>query len=860
MNRVMAITSLLTRQMMADDIFISYARADGMKYAIALADQLTSRGFSCRVDVFETEPSRTLPEQIRRDIRRSYLFVLVSTDAAAASEAVAQEIQEFVKSGRTIVVVGEYRAVAQARWAYLIAGLPVHREPADAVRDGQPAEPVVDVICNAFQFRRRNQRIQSVFWWMVAGMGAVVVGGVIGLATLARQADAARAARDRAGQQAEVSRGEAVRAAQQAQLSQAAAAKGEAAVKTVQAELQHQERRLGEAGAALLRSRQSLEQQQAATARQVLLNEALGTTAALQENRAGKNRHPARDAVAALTTAEVLGRLGRSTEASTVLIENLALLPLLQWRMRHDGGLWATAWSAGDLLATAGNNGQVRLWDPGTGEQRAERQLPGAIGVLKASPNGRMLVAIAGHSTAAAVAYLLNATTLEPIRQTPCARATDRLGWSPRSDRVALVCGGSVVVWSTASGQTLEIAVGQMVTQVQPDAQGVRIAIVTNEGDDMDYRVRFHSLVSGRRLPPDPQACGGDFRRLQFDSTGSRYATGCDLFSTMSRDAAECRVDLCDLVTGKLVTRLPAGQQTQLAFSPDGRLLAQFESGGGTFSFWDAASGRPVHAWALDRTRTWQGTFTPDGHYITAADGPWARVLDVASGDHGAMLPLGKRAQIAGVVRGGRSAVTVVPDTGVIEVWALQQFSPRSISARGATVSAFVFSPDGRQLLTVGRDARASEVDVFELKDWESLQIQGVWDTEEVAVSVPAWAADWVHQRSWSKAKNAVRAVSNDGRLLATGVDNGVKVWDAASGRQLSHVRTYRSPEVVGFSPDNRFVLASSNGVLTAWRWQPGELQQAACEALTKNADSAVWVESAGQGAAWRRLCPAKPS
>ena len=41
-----------------DDIFISYSRADGATYAAGLANELAAHNFSCRFDLWGTEPGK----------------------------------------------------------------------------------------------------------------------------------------------------------------------------------------------------------------------------------------------------------------------------------------------------------------------------------------------------------------------------------------------------------------------------------------------------------------------------------------------------------------------------------------------------------------------------------------------------------------------------------------------------------------------------------------------------------------------------------------------------------------------------------------------------------------------------------
>lgn len=78
------------------------------------------------------------------------------------------------------------------------------------------------------------------------------------------------------------------------------------------------------------------------------------------------------------------------------------------------------------------------------------------------------------------------------------------------------------------------------------------------------------------------------------------------------------------------------------------------------------------------------------------------------------------------------------------------------------------------------------------------------------------------------------QAVTNDGKLIATGGGRTVRVWDAATGKQL-HVLTINqagrsvAPSAVAFSPDGQMLAALGTygqGVLMVWDLQGGQARQ----------------------------------
>ncbi|HSE84740.1 MAG TPA: TIR domain-containing protein [Candidatus Binatia bacterium] len=846
---------MLFQYLFGEDIFISYSRADGMNYAMALADQLTGLGFTCRVDIYETEPSVELPARLKRDLLRSYMLVVVGTEGAAASVAVDQEIQEFLTTGRTVILVGCGDSVTRARWASRLAGLPEHRDSRDAMANGQPSAAIVNVIRNSFKYRRRNQRIRTIFWATAAGVLILGLAGVVGLGTIAKQVRRAVAERDAAQRKAE--EGKAALERNNTELSQ------------VRANVIVQENKLRGASAALERTESDLRKRQAALDGQVQLNEALRLTAALQERSNAGNFQPPRDALDALEAAWNFQRHGRQSEAASVLIESVSLLPKLRHVMRHESGVISHAWTAGGMLATGGRDGRVRLWNAVKGIQLSEMTMPGPVWVMKSSPDGKYVLAITGPNKAQATAHLLEALTLKPISTTICANPTDRLAWAPRGDKVALTCGTTAHVWEIHTGQVVKVSIGEYISQLQPNESGDRLAVVVNVGEDMDYKLKLYSLPDGK-LDQRTQSCGlGGSRHFALQPAGRRFASSCDFMSTSARNAEQCHVELCDLTSGQLIARLPVQQRAHVFFDSQGQLLASYE--GSEMKTWNALDGRSVSVWTLRGAHRSGGVFSPDSRYIATVEGSWARLVEASIGEDVAMFPLGSKVTNVDVIEQGRYAVTTSADTGAIEVWELQSLRRRAGFGYGGVVLGFTFSPDGRQLLTAGLAARGSDQEIMRLWEWETGRMQEEWERGEKA-RVSEWSLKWKYvpkEQARSAAKEVlkgrawpeevrranVHALSRDGSLIATSVADGVKVWDVRTAKELAHVRIYREPNVVGFSSDDKFVIASVGAQLQGWRWQLNELRRETCSVLDDNMRSSSWRALAGVANKWRAVC-----
>jgi WD40 repeat protein len=94
--------------------------------------------------------------------------------------------------------------------------------------------------------------------------------------------------------------------------------------------------------------------------------------------------------------------------------------------------------------------------------------------------------------------------------------------------------------------------------------------------------------------------------------------------------------------------------------------------------------------------------------------------------------------------------------------------------------------------------------------------------------------------------------------------DRALRVWDLASGREISRRILATEPyyKYISFSPDGIF-LASIESVETAtglpgkvrmWGWRPEDAAAAACERLTSNLSTTEWVRYF-QGEPYRKTC-----
>src|SRR6185295_14553899 len=117
----------------------------------------------CFIDKLGTDPNKDLPDMLRRKIKSCAMLVVVGTERAATRETIAEEVGEFLATGRrtSIVPIDFGGAVYQAKWYPLIEGIaPEPEKNPAALDDGEPSPSVLSRIEKQFNYTRRNQRLR----------------------------------------------------------------------------------------------------------------------------------------------------------------------------------------------------------------------------------------------------------------------------------------------------------------------------------------------------------------------------------------------------------------------------------------------------------------------------------------------------------------------------------------------------------------------------------------------------------------------------------------------------------------------------------------------------------------------------
>jgi WD40 repeat protein/DNA-binding SARP family transcriptional activator len=448
---------------------------------------------------------------------------------------------------------------------------------------------------------------------------------------------------------------------------------------------------------------------------------------------------------------------------------------------------------------------------------------------------------------------------------------------SPASDRAAFgQADGTVILVNLHSGRTTTLsgrATGS-INAVSFSRDGDTLASADQDGTISVWNVRTRTLreaLKGHAAPaqevvfsPDGRTlytAGYDGSVIVWDLGGARplgepfrhrtqidgAATGSAVDPNGSIYAVSPQPDRVSLWSAGTRTAIgpplrgPVGYVRDIAFSPDGKLIAA--AGSRHAVVWDTTTRQTIRVLPVGHHHGASSvSFSPDG--LTVAIGRWdtfATLYNVRTGRQTAKLGSSYSITDLAFSPDGKLLATA-SQGGTAYVWEVASQNIVSSLSGAPAASAVRFSPDGK-LVAVGNSSGRV---VFWRLD-PTHRFQGAWAARAVGQPLTGHNSG-VDSLDFQPHGSTLVTLSDDGRL---------RLWDVATRKLIgAPLPASNTGGSVHFFPDGKHVLGvfrSGTGIV--WNVDPAAWAAKACSIAHRNLTPDEWTEFLGRRR-YRDVCP----
>jgi eukaryotic-like serine/threonine-protein kinase len=453
---------------------------------------------------------------------------------------------------------------------------------------------------------------------------------------------------------------------------------------------------------------------------------------------------------------------------------------------------------------------------------RTVRGLPVAVRTVMPSPNGALLVSAGEDGNV----RLWDAATAKEVRVLQGhSRGVLSAIFNGDGSRV-LSSGrdGTVRIWQTATGQQLRAlpAHSGEVYCVAYSPDGAKFLLGGSDGTLHEWTAdgtRELRMLRSRDV----------VLHVAYRPDGSQFASA-------GRDGT---VRVWDAATGNLVHILQghSARAIAVAYSPDGSRLASC-GGDGFVRIWDAASGAALRAIQAHVGEVLSLAYSPDGIRLASAgeDGV-VRVWHTPSGAelHAYKGHTGEIMSIAYTSDGTR-LVSAGVDDHEIHIWDASDVGEmHSFRASAGEIMGLAYSADGSQLAAAGSDrtvriweaVRGNELRTFRREHGisslayysDGTRLATGEEDGTVRICDPNTGVDLFAGRVHGGEVGGVAFSPDGGRLVSAGAEGAVRVCTVPDGKEFCVLNGHQGAVyTVAYSPDgNRVASGGEDGMIRAW-------------------------------------------